>query len=116
MNEMNVLDSANEIAISIKNSKYYGDYLESIKKINENPELKRKIREFKQKHIEYQSKCIQNQETSFEEEKYVSGLYHSLMLNDNAKIFFKSEEILLKLLGNIYNILGSECVLDLDFL
>lgn len=114
--EAEILNAANKIAISIKNSKYYKDYLKSIEVINNNPELKRKIREFKQKHIEYQSKCIQNQEPSFDEEKYVSSLYHTLMLNDDVKMFFKSEDILLKLFGNIYNILGNECVLDLDFL
>lgn len=110
-----ILNLADEITISIKNSELYQNYLNSKDKINKDSELKKRIKDFREKSMSFQSKLMQNQEVSFEEEKYISSLYFGLIVNEDVKTYFKNEELLLNLMANIYNKLGNECRLDLDF-
>lgn len=110
-----ILALTREIAFSIKESNIYKDYLEARQKVDNNPDLKKKIVDFKQKHVEFQSKRSKNEDVSFDEEKYVSRLYFDLMLNDEAKKYFDNEEVLLHLMGSIYKTLDEECRIDVDF-
>ncbi len=99
---------------AIKNSKYYRDYLISREHIKKDSELYSKVREFKKLHIDLQKKKNNGESIPFDYEKNVSQQYHKLVLNENVKIFFENEQILVKLIGSIYNRITTECSLDFD--
>ena len=105
---------ADTLTSAIKNSKCYNDYLISKEQIKEDSKLCDKIREFKSLHIDLQKKKLNNEEISFDYERDISKRYYNLILNENVKTFLENEQILIKLMGDIYNRISTECVLDFD--
>jgi len=99
---------------AIKNSKYYKDYLISKENIKKDSELCFKVSEFKKLHIDLQKKKNNGENIPFDYEKSISQQYHKLALNENVKVFFENEQILVKLIGSIYNRITTECSLDFD--
>lgn len=88
-------------------SESYQEYVKYKKAIETEPALYDRIMTFRQAHIEFQMKVMQNQNPSFEDEKYVSSLYSSLMLNTDARNFIESEKKVLNILQTVYETLGS---------
>lgn len=99
---------------AIKNSKYYKDYLISREYIKKDSELYSKICEFKKLHIDLQKKKNDGENIPFDYEKNVSRKYYELTLNENVKTFLDNEQILINLMGNIYNRITTECSIDFD--
>lgn len=99
---------------AIKSSKCYNDYLISKERIKKDPDLCREIHEFKNLHIDLKKKKNSGEDISFDYEKSVSNKYYSLILNEDVKTFLVNEQILVKLIGDIYNHITTECMLDLD--
>ncbi len=105
-----ILQKANELVESIKNSNFYKDYNLAKSKILQDQNLYQKIKAFKQLQFEYKMKP----DPSFEEERAVSALYTELMLNEDAKLFLKNEMEIVKLLSQVFNLIGENCQIDLE--
>jgi len=99
---------------AIKKSKYYNDYIISKENIKKNPELHKEVADFKKIHMDFQRRKNNGDNISFDYEKSVSKKYHTLILNKDVKMFFENEQALIKLLGEIYNRITSECTIELD--
>ncbi len=113
MNEL--FDLADNLTDAIKKSKCYNDYLISKEYIKNNTELSRKVMEFKKLHMDFQRKKNNGEDIPFDYEKSVSSKYYSLILNEHVKTFLENEQILIKLIGDIYNRITNECILELEF-
>lgn len=103
------------LTAAIRESRYYKDYTEAKAYIDKRPDLKNKIFEFKKNHLEFQRKKIGDEQISFDYEKNMSKAYYSLILNDDVRKFLESEQVLIKLLSEVYNKITNDCMLDLDF-
>lgn len=105
----NITGLVDDIFSSLKTSPLYSDYTTARQNIISSEDMIEKIRFFKMKHFEYQTKRMKKEEIPFEEEIYISRLYHSLLLNEDARNFLKNEEKLLKAIDLIYKKLEFEC-------
>ncbi len=105
---------ADNLTKAIKDSKCYNDYLISKENIKKNPELCAKVKEFRQIHMDFQRKKNNGEDIPFDYEKKVSKEYYNITLNEDVKTFLKNEQILVKLVGDIYNRITTECVLEFD--
>lgn len=103
-----ILDIADEMTLSVKESRFYKDYILCKEKIMEDNELFEKMREFKKLHVQLQCKKINDDFYDFNEEVNVSRMYYNLLQNRLAKDFFESEEKLFELMGEIYSKLGKQ--------
>lgn len=104
-----VLNMVDKIFDSVKTSETYKEYIKLKEKVNSDEELLGKIENFKKKHFEFQAKKLQQIPVSFEEEAYISRIYHSLILDDDARCFLENEGKIFDLIGEIYNKVGLEC-------
>ena len=100
---------------AIKNSKCYTDYLNSKEHIKKNPELCKKIQDFRKKHTDLQKKKHNGEQIPFDYERSISREYFSLILDEDVKTFLENEQILIQLIGNIYNRITKECILEFEF-
>ncbi len=96
-----IINKTDELATFIKDSQFYKDYVESKKGIDCNESLREKIDFYKSKHFAYQTKLLNDEPTTFEEEKEVSALYAALLLNADAKHFLQSEANMLKIFRTV---------------
>ena len=112
----NLLELVDELTSKIKNSSCYKDYLISKENIQKDTELYSKICDFKKIHTEFQKKKHNGEYISLDYEKDISKRYHNLILNNDAKIFLENEKALIKLIGNIYNKITTDCIFELDIL
>ncbi len=110
----NLFELADNLTEAIKESPCYTNYMSAKENIKKNPELCKKVREFKEIHMDFQKRKNNGENIAFDYEKSVSQKYHSLILNDDIKTFLENEQILVKLIGDIYNRITTECVLDFD--
>lgn len=88
---MNVYDTANKLALEIKQSKEYIEYKEIKDKINNMPEIKEKINEFENARRELQKLMIKGVEPMKEKATEIQDLYAKLIENENAKRYFELE-------------------------
>ena len=62
--------------------------------IETNADLKNRIAEYRRTHLALQRRS-QNQPLSFDEERMISSMYWSLMLNEDAKNLLESERFII---------------------
>ena len=103
---------ADEIADIIKNSHIYKDYRVALANIENDENTMEKIKQFKAKHLEYARERMNGTE-DFGKEKYISQELYKILLNEDAKIFFKNEEELIGLIAEIYSRVAEKCYLNL---
>lgn len=103
---------ADEIAEKIQNSSIYKEYLVALARIENDKNLMEKIRQFKIKHLEYANDRKRGIE-DFNKEKYISQELYKIMLNEDAKIYFKNEEALIELISDIYSRVAEKCYMNL---
>ena len=109
-----LFELSDNLTNAIKSSKCYNDYLMSKERIKKDIDLCREINEFKKLHIDLKKKKNNGENITFDYEKTVSKKYYNLILNEDVKTFLVNEQILVKLIGDIYNHITTECILDLD--
>ena len=104
-----ILQLTNELADEFINSGLYKEYNRLKVSLEDNPELKVKIDEFKIKSESYEIKLLQTGEDSFDEEKIVSSLYSEVMLYEDGKLYLDAEKKLYGLLDQMFTILENRC-------
>ncbi len=105
---------ADEIADKIKNSRIYKDYSAALANLEGDAETLERIKQFKKKHMDYANERERGVE-DFNKEKYISQELFKIELNENARIFLKTEEELVDLMADIYSRVSEKCTLNLFY-
>ena len=95
---LNVAQAAEALAIAIKESSQYHDYIAAYNKLSHD-EIE-KLRAFKQ------TEATISGHMNFEEEKRISNLYTVLTLDENIKTFIENERAVCGMLTRVYDIIG----------
>lgn len=109
-----ILAKANNIAEEIKNCAIYQNYRTAVERLKTDSESVEKIAFFKKENIKYRTKIMQNLETGFDDEKYISSLYTELMLIQVCREFLENEKKILNLLSGTLDAISSGCELEFD--
>lgn len=88
---MKIYDTANYLANEIKESEEYKLYKEAKQKIDQNPELKAKIKEFEKIRYDAQVLSIKSGESDKEKIIKLQELYNILIENKEIKEYFDLE-------------------------
>lgn len=105
---MNVYDTANKLALELKQSDEYLNYKKV--KLNLTQDLKDKIIEFEKIRYEVQVIAMQTGKNDEEKSRKMQELYIELIKNDEAKKFFEAETKFNIILADVNKIIGDAVV------
>lgn len=88
---MNVYDTANKLARELKESNEYLEYKNIKKELDQNQEVKEKLKEFEEKRYAVQLEALKGQEQDREKLEEMQKIYATLMQNELAKSYFDAE-------------------------
>lgn len=108
-----ILTAARHLADMLKDSAIYRDYRRSLLRLEEKPELAYRLRQYKKAQAAYEYKRLHEPSIPFEEEKNISHLYASLMLNEDANRFLACEDAWLSLYSRLFDLLNDACEIEL---
>ena len=103
---MNVYDTANKLAEEIKSSEEYVGFKKSKTELENNIELKNKIKEFEQKRQQMQMLTIQGIEPTQEKAQEIQKIYTELLKDEKAKEYFETEMKFSVLIADVNKIIG----------
>ena len=103
---MNVYDTANKLAEEIKLSEEYVNFKKSKTELENNIELKSKIKEFEQKRQQMQMLTIQGIEPTEEKAQEIQNMYTELLKDEKAKEYFETEMKFSVLIADVNKIIG----------
>lgn len=103
---MNVYDQAHGLAQAIKASEEFKQYDEIKKKVKENPELDKMIKDFQAKQIELQAKQMMGEELTPETMSAVQELYGILLKDPIAAQYIQTEMRFSLMMKDVYEIIG----------
>ena len=103
---MNVYDQAHGLAQAIKASEEYKQYDEAKKKLKENPELDKMIKDVQKKQFELQAMAMMGQQVPQEEMTQVQALYGIILKDPLAAQYFETEMRFSVMMKDVYEILG----------
>lgn len=103
---MNVYDTANKLAEEIKSSEEYESFKKIKNELENNIELKNKIKEFEQKRQQMQMLTIQGIETTAEKAQEIQNMYTELLKDEKAKEYFETEMKFSVLIADVNKIIG----------
>lgn len=109
---MKVYDTANYLANEIKESEEYKLYKEAKQKIDQNPDLKMKIEEFKRVRYDAQVLSIKTGENDQEKIRKLQELYNILIENEDIKEYFDLEVKFNLMIADVNKIIA-EAIKDL---
>lgn len=108
---MNVYDTANKLAQELKTSEEYTNYKKIKEELDQNPEVKARIREFEEKRYEVQLEALKGEEQEKAKLEEMQKIYVELMQDDLAKRYFEIELKFNVLFADVNKIIG-EAVQD----
>lgn len=108
---MNVYDTVNKLAQELKTSDEYVNFKKYKELINNNSEVKDKIKKFQTLRYDIQIGAMQGVEPDKEKEKELQELYAELLSKGNVKEYFDAEFKFNILLADVNKIIG-EAVQD----
>lgn len=101
---------ADEIAASVSESVAYKDFIKSKKEIMQDPVLYDKMKCFKKAHIDFCNRRAAGNDISLYDEINVSRMYFELLNHKNSKEYLKNEQLLIKLMSQVFEHLSKSCV------
>lgn len=104
------LQLADEIAGTISKSDIYKEYLKAKNEIINNPELFEKMKKFKEAHNEFCHRREAGEEIPLYDEINVSRMYFELLRYNCTESYLKNEQLLIKLMSQVYEHLSKACV------
>ena len=108
---MNVYDTANRLAVELKQSEEYVNYKMARETLALNPELKKKIGEFEVARYEAQLTQMQTGKEDVEKTNKMKKLYAELIQVEEAKKYFDAEMKFNIVLADVNKVIG-EAVRD----
>ena len=106
LEKMNVYDTANKLAEEIKLSEEYVNFKKSKTELENNIELKSKIKEFEQKRQQMQMLTIQGIDPTQEKAQEIQNMYTELLKDEKAKEYFETEMKFSVLIADVNKIIG----------
>ena len=103
---MNVYDTANKLALEIRQSEEYMNYKKVREMLLANPDLKKKMGEFEMARYEAQVKQMQTGKEDVEKTNKMKELYAELIQLDEAKKYFDAEMKFNIVLADVNKIIG----------
>lgn len=103
---MNVYDTANKLAHELKTSSEYLEYKKIKEELDQNPEVKAKIREFEEKRYSVQLEALKGEEQEKTKLEEMQKIYIELMNIDLAKRYFDAELKFNVLLADVNKIIA----------
>ena len=103
---MNVYDTANKLAEEIKSSEEYESFKKIKNELENNIELKNKIKEFEQKRQQMQMLTIQGIDPTQEKAQEIQNMYTELLKDEKAKEYFETEMKFSVLIADVNKIIG----------
>ncbi len=88
---MNVYDTANKLAHELKTSEEYLNYKRIKQELDQNPEVKEKIKQFEEKRYAVQLEALKGEEQEKVKLEEMQKIYIELMQYDLAKSYFDIE-------------------------
>ncbi|MDD6207898.1 MAG: YlbF family regulator [Clostridiales bacterium] len=113
METQELLEQTKELAVLIKQSKLYQEYLGALEVVKKDEELYRRINEYRRIRMMLQMNDV-NQ--TLQESGRIRWEYDSVLRNEQALAFFTVERRLIKLLRDINHCVMDGIELDVDFL
>ena len=89
--EVNVYDTANKLAKELRESNEYIEYKKIKADLDQNQEVKEKIKAFEQKRYEVQLEALKGEEQEKTKLEEMQKIYIKLMENELAKNYFSAE-------------------------
>ena len=108
---MNVYDTANKLAHELKTSNEYLEYKKIKEELDQNPDVKAKIREFEEKRYTVQLEALKGEEQEKDKLEEMQKIYIELMNDELAKSYFDIELRFNVLIADVNKIIG-EAVQD----
>lgn len=108
MNEEIVYNIAHQLAEAIKESRVFNDYIKVQKLIEERPELKVRIRAFREKQTKTNNKQFAGEEIPADLIKEISLEFAKLNINKEAADFFQAEADFIKMFNEVQEIIRNE--------
>lgn len=102
-----ILQQASALADELDKSQKLTLLKEISQRIDENPSLKNKITEFKKMSVALETKRLQGQEISFDEEKLIGLMYAEINFNEYGHRYLEIEDDLYDILNKVYEIIDS---------
>lgn len=103
---MNVYDTANKLAGEIRTSNEYLEYKKIKEELDQNPEVKEKLRKFEEKRYEVQLEGLKGEEQDKTKLEEMQKIYIELMENELAKSYFDKELKFNVLLADVNKIIA----------
>ena len=103
---MNVYDQAHGLAHAIKASEEYKQYDEAKKKLKENPELEKMIKDVQKKQFELQAMAMMGQEVPQDQMASIQALYAIGLKDPVASHYMETEMRFSVMMKDVYEILG----------
>ena len=103
---MNVYDQAHGLAQAIKASEEYKQYDEAKKKLKENPELEKMIKDVQKKQFEIQAMAMMGQEVPQDQMASIQTLYAIILKDPVAAHYMETEMRFSVMMKDVYEILG----------
>lgn len=88
---MNVYDTANKLAKELRESNEYIEYKKVKADLDQNQEVKEKIKAFEEKRYEVQLEALKGEEQEKTKLEEMQKIYIELMENELAKAYFSAE-------------------------
>ncbi|HPF43171.1 MAG TPA: YlbF family regulator [Syntrophomonadaceae bacterium] len=108
MDTQNTFDIAHQLAKAIKENQIYLAYIKAQKSIEEQPELKEKIRAFREKQTNINHMHFLGQEIQPELIKEISLEFARLNTNKTAADFFEAEADFIRMFNEVQEIIQKE--------
>ena len=109
----NVRTKAEELKTAVLDSEEYRNYDMYRRLLNETPELKARVNEFREANVLIQVGC---EKRRFAEMQELADGYNDILTNSVAREFLNSELILCKMIQQLSAIILDDIELELDFL
>jgi predicted NodU family carbamoyl transferase len=106
-----VLELADAIADKIINNQEYIEYRAAMDRLQANPELYRRVQDYKKRMFNFIT-ARQSNHHSFDEEKYLSQEYYKIILNKDAETYFENGLRLMSLFEEVVGRSICKCILD----
>ena len=106
-----IIEIANELVSEFINCESYKKYIYIKLKINNDPDLKDKLAEFEKASDIYETKRMQDDYISFDEERIISNMYTELWLSDDARAYLEAQRKLYETLRQVLEIIEKNCLL-----
>ena len=103
---MNVYDTANKLAGELRNSPEYLEYKKLKEELNENLDIKEKMKEFEKKRYEVQLEALKGEAEQKAKMEEAQKIYAELIQNDFARKYFDAELKFNVLLADVNKIIA----------